>query len=344
VGHSGLNRGESGVPPLALAWTAPGSGGKGPPVIEGGRVFTIGGSRLHAHQATTGAELWSYNFGSVYGGIGWPAVSNGHVYVATSNSYADTWLRSFERATGAVEFKVGFGSQWEQYWSPIVVDGVVYTNGGTYGGLYGFDATQDGRQLFFTSLEQYDEWSPAYFGTTVYTFVMGNVRAHDRLSGAVLSTLNVGWTWLGYALRTAPVFGERYGYVISPPNLVAFEPIGPGTTALRQVWTVNDGYTAYPATASGTVYAISNGNLVALDALTGARKWLFTGDDHLAYPPVIAGSYVYVSSASNVYAVSAATHQQVWTAPVGGRLAVGAGMLVVSRESDGALLGFRLTR
>ena len=343
VGHSGFNPGETGTPPLTLAWTAPATGGKGPAVIEGGRVLTVGGSRLYAHEATSGAELWSYSFGSVFA-IGWPAVCDGRVYVATSNNYADTWMRSFDRATGAVQFKVGFGSQWEQYWSPIVVGTTVYANGGSYGGLYGFDTSRNGVQAFFTSLDQYSEWSPAFFGTTVYTFVNGNVRAHDRWSGAVLSTLNVGWTWNGYSMRTAPAFGDRYGYVISPPNLVAFEPLGAGTAALRQAWAVNSAYTAYPAVAGGTVYAISNGNLHALDALTGARKWLFTGDDHLAYPPVIAGGYVYVASTSNVYAVNAATHLQAWTAPVGGRLAIGAGVLVVSRESDGAVFAYRLTR
>jgi hypothetical protein len=340
AGHSGLNPGETGVPPLTQAWVAEGAGGRGPAVVEGGRVLSLGGSRLYAHEASNGAQLWSYNFGQVYGGIGWPAVSDGKVYVATSNSYGDTWLRQFDRATGAVGFKVGFGSQWEQYWSPIVVGSVVYTNGGTYGGLYGFDASDFGAQLFFaSSLEQYDEWSPAFFGGRVYTFVEGNVRAHDPATGAVQATLDVGWTWHGWSMQTAPVFGDTYGYAISPPNLFAFDPV-----TMARTWTVNDAYTAYPAVASGVVYALSNGNLHALDATTGARKWLFTGDDQLAYPPVIASGYVYVASRTRVYAVNAATHQQVWTAAVGGRLAIGAGMLFVSREPDGSLVAFRLTR
>ncbi len=336
--HSGLNTGETGTPPLQAAWVAKGAGGSGPPVVEGGRVFALSGARLHALEASNGAEIWSYNFGQILGGIGWPAVSDGAVYVATSNNYADTWLRRFDRATGEVEFKVPFGSQWERYWSPVISGGAVFLDGGTYGGLYGFDAAAGG-QRFYAALEQYDEWSPAVFGDAVYTFVDGIVRAHDPASGTVRASHDFGWTWNGWSMRTAPVFGDAYGYVISPPNLHAFAP---GTC--EPVWSVNDNFVSYAAVGGGNVYALSSGTLHALDATTGARKWMFAGDDALAYPPVMAAGYLYVSSPSNVYAVDPATHQAVWSAPVGGPLAIGSGMLFVSRPSDGSLVAFRLTR
>jgi outer membrane protein assembly factor BamB len=171
----------------------------------------------------------------------------------------------------------------------------------------------------------------------VFTFVEGVVRAHDPLTGVVLASHDFGWDWRGWSMQTAPVFGDAYGYVISPPDIYAFAP-----DTLAQAWTVNDNFVAYPAVADGVVYALGSGVLHALDANTGARKWIFTGDDALSYPPVAAGGYVYVASASNVYAVDAATHAQVWTAPVGGRLAVGSGMLFVSR-SNGSLVAFRLS-
>lgn len=336
AGHSGFNPGELGTPPLSKAWEVVGAGGGSPPVIEGGRVLSIGAKRLYAIEASTGAEIWSYNFGTPFG-VGWPAVSGGDVFVATSNNYGDTWLRRFDRATGALGFKVPFGSQWERYWSPIVVDGSVYLNGGSYGGLYGFSAAT-GTQLFFGSLEQYDEWSPAYFGGKVYTFVEGMIRAHDPVSGAILASKDVGWSWAGWSMWTAPAFGDSYGYVISPPDLYAFAP-----DTLNVVWTVNGSYVSYPAVAGGVVYALGSGILHAVDAATGASKWVFAGDDALSYPPVIAGGHVYVSSNSNVYAVNIATHAQVWTAPVGGRLAIGSGMLVVSSPS-GSLVGFKLAK
>src|SRR2546427_5756086 len=107
---------------------------------------------------------------------------------------------------------------------------------------------------------------------------------------------------------------------------------------MTQAWMANDSYIAYPAVAGGVMYALSSGTLRALNANTGALEWVFAGDNALAYPPVVAAGYVYVASTSNVYAVDATTHQQVWTAAVGGRLAIGAGMLVVSSESDTRLV------
>lgn len=336
-GHSGLNPGETGVPPLTRAWVAASAGGGSPPVIEGGRVFALNGRKVHALEAANGAEIWSYDFGSIFQ-VGWPAVKNGKVYVPSSNHSSDTWLRQFDRGTGELGFKLPFGSQWETYWSPIVVGDKVYLNGGYYGGLYGFDATTATQLFFNSSMEQYDEWSPAFFGGKVYSFVAGNVRVHDPATGATQATLNVGWSWAGWSMQTVPVFGDTYGYVIAPPNLFAFDP-----TTMKQVWTVNSSFKSYPAVAAGTVYALGSNALQAIDATTGSRKWLFEGDGRLAYPPVIAAGYVYVSSDSNVYAVDPATHKAVWTAPIGGRLAIGSGMLFVS-SSSGNLTAFRLTR
>ena len=82
--------------------------------------------------------------------------------------------------------------------------------------------------------------------------------------------------------------------------------------------------------------------LVALDNKTGATIWTFAGDGALRYPPAIAGSTVYVSSDSNVYAVDMTTHVASWTAPVGGWLSIGAGMLFVS--GGGVLSAYKLTR
>lgn len=336
--HSGFNLGETGAPPLTAAWVATlGSAAGTPAVIEGGRAFALSGSFLHALELANGAEIWTYNFGSVLGGISWPSAADSGVYVATSNNSGDTWFRRINRAAGTVAFKVAFGSQWDRYWSPLLVGGAAYLDGGSYGGLYGFDVVNAGAQLFFDGeLEQYDSWSPAFFGGNIYTFVAGKLRKHAVADGKVQATADVGWTWQGWSMNTAPVFGDTYGYVISPPNLFAIDP-----ATMKQAWTVNGGYTRFASVANGVVYALTGGNLRALDATTGATRWTFAGDGGLAYPAVIANGHVYVSSGSNVYAVNAATHAQEWTAPVGGWLAIGEGILLVSTPA-GALAAFRL--
>ena len=134
--HSGFNAGETGAPPLTLAWVASlGTAAATPAVIQGGRAFAISGSFLHGLELGSGAEIWTYNFGSILGGISWPAAGDGALYVATSNNSGDTWFRSIDRATGAGGFKVAFGSQWERYWSPLIVGTAAYIDGGSYGGL-----------------------------------------------------------------------------------------------------------------------------------------------------------------------------------------------------------------
>ena len=204
-------------------------------------------------------------------------------------------------------------------------------------GSSGFDLANKGAQLFFDAeLDQYDSWSPAFFGGNIYTFVNGKVRKHGATDGKVQATLDVGWTWNGYSMNTAPVFGDTYAYVISPPNLFAIDP-----ATMKQAWTVNGSYTKFASVANGVVYALTGGNLRAVDAATGATRWTFAGDGALAYPAVIANGHVYVASANNVYAVNAATHAQEWTAPLGGWLAIGEGTLLVSTPG-GRLAAFRL--
>ena len=336
--HSGFNAAETGKPPLNAAWVATlGAQATTPAVIQGGRAFAISGAFLNAVELSNGARIWSYNFGQVLGGISWPSAGDRSLYVATSNNGGDTWFRQFDRATGTVGFKLAFGSQWERYWSPLVVGAAAYIDGGTYGGLYGYNLTSGAQTFFDNELEQYDSWSPAEFGGNVYTFVAGKLRKHSEIDGKVAATIDVGWTWNGYSMNTAPVFGDKYAYVISPPNLFAVDP-----STMKQAWSVNGSYTRFASFAGGIVYALTGGSLSAMDGTTGSAKWTFAGDGQLAYPPVIANGHVYVSSAANVYAINAATHAQEWTAPVGGWLAIGEGYLLVS-TTTGMLAAYRLT-
>jgi hypothetical protein len=215
-------------------------------------------------------------------------------------------------------------SQWEQYYAPILVGDTVYTNGGTYGGLYGF-AKADGAQRFFVSLDQYDKWSPAYFNGKLYTFMVGKFRKHDPTTGAIQNTVTVNWNWSGYSMGTAPVFGSSLAYVVAPPNLVAIDPV-----QSQVAWTANGTYKGMPSVADGAVYAISAGNLVVRNATTGSLLWTFVGDTKLSYPPVVANGYVYVASDSNVYGVDIETHAQVFHAKVGGWLAIASRRLLIA--------------
>jgi outer membrane protein assembly factor BamB len=215
------------------------------------------------------------------------------------------------------------------------VNDIVYTNGGTYGGLYGI-AAADGSQRFFQSLEQQDSWSPAYFSGQLFTCVSGHFRKHNLQDGTALSNVQLNANG-NISTTTTLVFGPSLAYLIAPPNLVAIDPTQGST-----VWTANGTFSGLPAVAGGSVFAISAGNLVARNAQSGALEWTFIGDMALSGAPVIANGIVYTSSAANLYAVDVATHQQVDHQAIGGGLIVGGRRLIVAGAA-GKLTAYTLS-
>src|SRR4029079_15673100 len=138
------------------------------PVAAGdGRVFCtpvtyFGGSPLYALDAARRAALVATTFGSVVS-VDPPSYAYGNVYVQTCNNARDTFLHAFDGQTGERVFRTAHGAQWERYFAPTIHGGRVYVDGGTYGGMYAFDALTGG-QLWFAGLQQYDQWTPAIGG------------------------------------------------------------------------------------------------------------------------------------------------------------------------------------
>ena len=340
--HTGYNGNESGGPPgMNPDWTVKLSNAAlRQAVSEDGRIFVtsalyfVNVNPVWALDAATGKQLWTYNFGNI-NAVGFPTVSGGVAYVPQNNE-PGTHVWAFDAKTGNGLFSAPMAAQWETYWSPLVVNGQLYSDGGSYGGLYGFNAIT-GAQLFFNNtLEQYDEWSPAWFGGAVYSFVAGNLRAHDAKTGVVQWKVSVNWNWAGWSMTTAPVFSSSLGYVIAPPNLYAIDPV-----QQKVAWTANGAFQGTAAVANGVVYAITQGNLQARDAATGMFLWSFAGDGGLSYPPVITPRFVYVSSGTHTYAVDPSQHSATWTANVGGWLSVAAGKLLIA-SANGTLSAYGL--
>jgi hypothetical protein len=338
---------ETGTPPAIDSWSTTvivTGGALSPVTVENGRAFVTyatgftATSPLVALDVSDGSVLWTYNFGEVES-VGHPSVVGGTVYVQTNHGTSgDSYLWALDAGSGSVTWAAPFDSQWEHFWAPLVVGSTVFVDGGEYGGLYGFSVA-DGTQIFFNGdLGQYDSWSAASFGGDVYTFIDGDFCSEDPSTGSILSTTALTWNWNGYSMNTAPVFGAKYAYIVSPPNLVAIDP---ATSAVA--WTANGTYTGTAAVADGVVYGVSAGNLIARDASTGALLTTLVGDQSLSYPPVVSAGYVYASSDANVCAWDVTTHALAWTAPVGGWITVAARRLLVA-GGDGALHGFVLSR
>ncbi len=340
--HTGFNPNETGRPPLAPLWSKVlGTGGLWPVVYENGTLFAIQGGTLYALDPTAGTTKWTRALGdgTILMNVGMPTAS-GYVFAGESGNSGNTFLYVVDETSGNLVQTFPFASQWERYWAPLVVGTKVYFDGGSYGGMYGYD-TATASQIFFTSLDQYDSWSPAIFNGALYSFINGHFRAMDPTTGTVTWTLSVPYAWTGYSMNTATVFGAKYAYIISPPTLYAIDP-----TAQATVWSDGANYASMPAYANGQVFGIGNQNLRVLDAVSGTLLWTFAGDGKLTYPPAVANGFVYVASDANTYAIDLNTRAQVWTTATGGWLSIAGGDLFIAQPTSpgGALSAFNLSQ
>lgn len=343
--HSGENPDETGGPPLRWAWTRAlkPRGAVSAPVIADGRVFVSistdfgPASPLYAFNASDGSDLWSYNFGSVFS-VGAPSVFAGSLYLANGKNFPTppAYLWAFRADTGDIQWAAALDSGWDNYFPPLRVGDRVYADGGANGGLYAF-AASDGAPRFFQSLEAADSWSPAYAAGALYTFVAGHFRRHDLTNGGALNTVDIPWNAPSPHLGTAPVLDETRAYLVAPPNLVAVD-----LATFGIAWQAAGTFSGTPALAGSSVFAINAGHLVARDRTTGALEWTFPGDDALSEPPIIAHGTLYVASPHHTFAIDLSTQQAVWSASVGGKLALGAHRLLIA-SNDGNLTAYVLT-
>jgi len=325
---------------FALRWSKTVAAGRALNPVSGGdgRVFVTtltyftGGQALFALDARDGEILWSKEFGSV-NSVNPPSYAYGNVYVQTGNHASDTWLHSFDAASGDRVFKSPHSAQWERYFAPTVVDGVVYINGGSYGGMYAFDAFA-GTQKWFRGLAQYDQWTPAVDATRAYAYTGGIFSALDRQTGAVLFTIqDAHYDWNGYSMNLAPVLGTMDdSFAIHDGRLISFDL---ATRGIR--WEKDANFTGQPSLAHGTIYAISGGRLSALDERTGGTIWSWQAPEGaLSGPILLTESHALVCSASRVHAVDLLTRADAWSYPVSGHLALANDTLYVA-SANGTL-------
>jgi hypothetical protein len=277
--HAGYSPTEPGVPPATEAWTWPVPNNSSlttlhPVVAENGTVFVTydkdlaTGGPLVALSVQDGSVLFTHDLGSA-SSTGHPSVVDGTVYVQTNkgiNPGDVSHLWAIDATTGNVSWSAPFDSQGERFWAPTVHGGIVYMDGGRFGGMYAFHVA-DGSQLFFDdTLGQYDQWTPTYYGGVLYTWIAGGLVAHDPMTDALLWNNGLPWTdQCPYCVQSAAAWDSTGGYVISPPLLAAVDP---ASQDFR--WTKSASYTGTPAVANGVVYSVSAGALAANDASTGA--------------------------------------------------------------------------
>jgi outer membrane protein assembly factor BamB len=330
-----------------LAWQKALSGLPLNPVAAGeGKVFATvltyfsDTTHLFALSSRDGATLWSKRFTGEPPGIfsvNPPSFAYGNVYVQTGDHSNDTWLRAFDGTTGEPVFQSPHEAQWERYYAPTLYDGKAYVNGGTYGGMYAFDA-YSGARLWYTSLPQYDQWTPAVDADRVYAYVgeySPGLYVKDRLTGVPAPNFvpDPSFEWDGWSMDLAPVLGAHGDVVaIHDGRLISFDP-----ASATIGWQVQSEFAGQPSIARDRIYAIDGGKLVVLDEVTHAKLWSWTPPSGaLAGPMIVTDTHLLASTADATYAVDLVSQQSVWSHPVAGHLALADGMLYIA-SADGSL-------
>ena len=283
---------------------------------------------LFVLDARDGETMWSKNFGGAFS-VNPPSYAYGNVYIQTGNHGSDTYLHSFDAETGSRVFQAPHSAQWERYYSPTIHDGAVFVNGGYYGGMYAFNAFS-GEQLWFHSLPQYDEWTPAV-EDLAYAYVGGGLYALDRDTGERLYVIpDPNFDWQGWSMRLAPVLGElNDAVVIHDGRLIIFDL---QSQSIRRE--LQDDFHDQPSVVDGTIYAMNRSQLVALDEMTGDLRWSWVPPQgYLQGNLVVTDSHVFASTDTQVYAVEILSRDDVWSYPEGGHLTLANETLYIASDN-----------
>jgi len=296
---------------------------------------------LYVLDAITGEVVWVQNmFGSDF--VNPPAFAYGLIYMQVIG-INDDYIKAFDISTGNMVWESPYGSQWGEYLAPTIANGRVFVSGGTYGGVYAFDA-RNGEEYWFHSLPQNDDWTPAFFKDTVYTFTansyydQGYLAAISATTGMLLwDKDDIHYSMYDNSLNTSPVIDTVNRVIIatSPSYQTAID-----MDSRETLWFKN-GIFKSPAVHNSIVYSANNNNLKAYDIRTGAYLWGYEASEVLFGQPVISGNYVFISTAENVSAIDLTTHNEIWSYNAGGLLSLGNGQLFVSDPESGILYAFR---
>jgi hypothetical protein len=321
-------------------------------VAANGILYAAGNNLLKARNESDGTLAWSYDVsGLTYPSVNPPAVANGVVYMA-AGAQDSTYLFAFDAASGAVRFKAPMRSQWENYLAPVALSDAVYTNSGTYGGLYAFTTT--GEQMFFANQLDTSMWSPAVDANSVYVYD-GNLSVYDRKTGQLqIGIKDANFTNYVYQINGAPVLGAT-GNVFAANYANAFLNGGTMGNELLKFnaakgyvdWRVKGNYPLTPAYADGVLYAPNTTpyRVEARAEADGALLWSWVpgqaSETGWNGEPIVTRNLLFVSSNKATYAIDLHTHKAVWSYPMGGRLALTRSGILYIQNAE-ALVAFNV--
>ncbi|MGH7179074.1 MAG: PQQ-binding-like beta-propeller repeat protein, partial [Tepidisphaeraceae bacterium] len=234
-------------------------------------------------------------------------------------------------------FRSPYGNQWSTYYAPVVTGARVFMAGGSYDGMYSFDALT-GAQVWFVSTNQYNAWTPAVRDSLVYAYTGDydpKVLAVTAPSGkTVFEIADPHFSWNGWSMHTAPVLGSSNDLLaVQAGRLVSFDL---GTRALR--YELNGRFTGAVTVSAAVLYLINDGRLEVRREIDGALLWSWSPPTgQLRGTSVVTRNLLFAATDNVTYAVDLGARRHTWAYPAGGSLALSAqGILFIAR-ADGKL-------
>ncbi len=298
--------------------------------------------QLIAVRDIDGSIAWTYDFGTI-AHVNPPAYKAGKVYV-TSSGHGDTFLWVFDADSGELQGKTEFSAQWSHYLAPTVLNGIVYTCAGYYGGeISAFSAT-DGHWLWNSASNGNDDMcTPAATNNGLYHYGGEALQVLNPVTGALINTLDEVSPppQYAYSLHSAPAVGSRNNVISfsgvassglasssaepdAPRHLISFD-----LTTNQMTWRTEALYHTHPAVADGSVYAgrQSPAQLDAIDEATGAVSWSWiptsdSGISRFHHNVISTRNLLFVVSDVGVHTISKSTRKEVWRYDQSGAIAL----------------------
>ena len=327
---------------FALAWEVTvASGALNPVTVGDGKVFVsttayFGAQQLHVLTASSGARIWSHDFGGIHS-VHPPAYGGGTVYV-TTGGHEHSFLWGFDAASGTQRFLAPYGNQWSLWYAPVVLGETVYMAGGYYGGMYAFNAS-NGAERWFTSLSQYDQFTPAVRDGIVYTYA-SKVTAADAATGSILYEIPDPTFSAAGSMHLAPVLGASNNLLATDGGrLLSFDLVN-----RRIGWQIGGGYAGQVTLADGVVYAFKGPGIEARGESNGGLLWAWARPDesYRATTMIVTRNLLFISSDNTTYAIDLGARLHGWSYPAGGHLALSSDGLLLIAQPTGKLTAIRV--
>ncbi len=302
----------------------------GPPVASDGVLFLSTFTTVEALDSATGASLWSIQRPGSGSGV---MLQDGVLYLGTygeglwaldAASGEELWRYQMEEPDPASDpLQNAIDS------TPLFVDGVIYVNGGPWGGIYAVDA-MSGEEVWRFDTEGGASAQLSYADGILYQPVdklFDGLRGLGEPAGpATMVAVDAAsgeevWHFEadeGYTTFATPVVSDGVVlFGISNPDNSAGAYIGLDAASGEELWRIpfHAMWGTTSAASSGMFFLTGafDGGVYAVDAQSGASKWAYKTEGAVVHGLLLAGDLLYVQSDDGVlHALDPVSGGEAW--------------------------------